>query len=407
MTLTLIRASLEQEAQDNNSSGNATLTALAQTQASERYRLERDAALTALASIPGAPHTAQLTAILLAQPTNAPITLNDTGIEPLVGIALIDMYPSTCAAPPNITLPTPGIAPYSATTIPATNGTITLPDTVPQCCVLGECHACCDDSACRSAIEPPIIFIHGHAFNQGTSAEYSLDAFDLIQRHLESDGWLDTGTIALSDDVHANSWTRAGVPVSTKASYYLDVYAGADNAVLVQTKSESIDTYVLKLNDIIEETRHRTGQDKVIIVAHSMGGLVTRRYLQVFGDEHIARVIMFGTPNHGLEGSIAGYCSLLGEDLECRDMQPDSLFLNKLERSGEPSIPVSVIIGQGCDTDGKDGDGVVTVDSATLPYARNLYFNGTCDGFSTLHTAMLDIERYPEAYAYLLQELRR
>ncbi len=279
ITLALIRASLEQEAQDDNISGNATLTALAQAQASERYRLERDTALTALASIPGAPHTAQLTTILIAQPTNAPIALNDTGIEPLVGIALIDMYPLMCAAPPNITFPTPSITPYSSTPIPVTNGTITLPDTVPQCCVLGECRACCDDSACRGAIEPPIIFIHGHAFNQGTSAEYSLDAFDLIQRHLESDGWLDTGTIALSDEVRANSWTRAGVPISTKASYYLDVYAGADNAVLVQTKSESIDTYVLKLNDIIEETRRRTGQDKVIIVAHSMGSFATQQFL--------------------------------------------------------------------------------------------------------------------------------
>jgi len=404
--LAVIRATAVQDSVERNLTGNATLVAMANGQAQERLRLARNDALAALATTLNAPNTATLIAALSSTPAFAAVTLNSTGIEPLVTIALIDAYPTPCPVLANVTIVRPQITPYTASTITPTPSNLTLPDMIPQCCALGECRACCDTETCRATLQPPVLFIHGHAFNQGTSAQYSLDAFDLMQRRLESDGWLDTGTIVLSETIRDRAWTRASVPISAKASYYLDVYAGPDNAVLVQTKSENIDTYVLKLNDIITETRRRTGQDKVIIVAHSMGGLVTRRYLQVFGDAHIERVVMFGTPNHGIEGSIADYCGLLGEDLECRDMRAGSLFLNKLEQSGDPIIPVSVIIGRGCDTDGADGDGVVTADNAKLPYATLRYINGTCDGFTTLHTAMLDIERYPQAYEYLLEAIQ-
>lgn len=43
----------------------------------------------------------------------------------------------------------------------------------------------------------------------------------------------------------------------------------------------------------------RKPTDKVIVVAHSMGGLVTRAYLEKYGIEDVEMVVMMGTPNHG------------------------------------------------------------------------------------------------------------
>ena len=48
----------------------------------------------------------------------------------------------------------------------------------------------------------------------------------------------------------------------------------------------------------IAEMRERYGVDKVTVVAHSKGGLDTRRYLQ-FGNRDVDRLIMIGTPNAG------------------------------------------------------------------------------------------------------------
>ena len=43
----------------------------------------------------------------------------------------------------------------------------------------------------------------------------------------------------------------------------------------------------------------RTGSDRVIIVAHSMGGLVARAWLRHYGAARVARIITLGTPHHG------------------------------------------------------------------------------------------------------------
>jgi pimeloyl-ACP methyl ester carboxylesterase len=61
----------------------------------------------------------------------------------------------------------------------------------------------------------------------------------------------------------------------------------------------AIDDYVPQLHSAIEELCARTGRRELIIVAHSMGGLVARAYLRAHGSERIARVITLGTPHHG------------------------------------------------------------------------------------------------------------
>ncbi|HZW12715.1 MAG TPA: alpha/beta fold hydrolase [Noviherbaspirillum sp.] len=60
-----------------------------------------------------------------------------------------------------------------------------------------------------------------------------------------------------------------------------------------------IDEYVPIIHEAIERISNETGHDKVILVGHSMGGLVARAYLRVHGSERIAKVITLGTPHHG------------------------------------------------------------------------------------------------------------
>ena len=50
----------------------------------------------------------------------------------------------------------------------------------------------------------------------------------------------------------------------------------------------------------IDEAKEKTGTDTVNIIAHSMGGLVTRAYIQSSGyEKDIGKFAMVGTPNYG------------------------------------------------------------------------------------------------------------
>ena len=144
-----------------------------------------------------------------------------------------------------------------------------------------------------------------------------------------------------------------------------------------------------------------TKKDKIDIITHSMGGLVVRRYMQVFGSDSIGKLILIAAPNNGIKDKEYGYCKLFGETNECEDMHTGSLFLNKLnDIKNQPKMPETyVIIGSGCDMDGSDGDGVVTVENAKLPGYTPIIIKGKCQGSDVLHNKLLDIEKYPEVYS--------
>ncbi|RFP15134.1 alpha/beta fold hydrolase [Duganella sp. BJB488] len=61
----------------------------------------------------------------------------------------------------------------------------------------------------------------------------------------------------------------------------------------------SIDAYVPQVQAAIERLCAETGSKQVIIVGHSMGGLVARAWLRRHGADAVARVITLGTPHHG------------------------------------------------------------------------------------------------------------
>jgi|GEM_PF-1442185 len=279
--------------------------------------------------------------------------------------------------------------------------TINLEEPAPKCPIFNEEKECCLNTTCQNDSRYyPIIFIHGHAFNKEVSTEYSLDAFNQIQNQLVEAGYINAGAISgysFKTDTKG-MWKQIPAPFAFKGSYYYDFFQESNQYSLVQTKSENIDTYAIRLKDMVDWIKYKTGRSKVVIVAHSMGGLVARRYIQVFGSESVSKLLLIGTPNYGVTTEISNYCPVIGEQLECRDLSENSLFLNKLNREALPSIPIYNIVGTGCSLSGKDSDGIVLKEKAELPGVNNYYVNGSCSGTNLLHTEMLNVNSYPKVY---------
>jgi pimeloyl-ACP methyl ester carboxylesterase len=61
----------------------------------------------------------------------------------------------------------------------------------------------------------------------------------------------------------------------------------------------SIEAYLPLVQRTVEAICAQTGSEKLIIVGHSMGGLVARAYLREHGSTRIAQVITLGTPHNG------------------------------------------------------------------------------------------------------------
>jgi triacylglycerol esterase/lipase EstA (alpha/beta hydrolase family) len=60
-----------------------------------------------------------------------------------------------------------------------------------------------------------------------------------------------------------------------------------------------IDGYVPQVQSAVEHLCAQAGAAQVVIVAHSMGGLVARAWMRDHGTARLARLITLGTPHHG------------------------------------------------------------------------------------------------------------
>ena len=135
----------------------------------------------------------------------------------------------------------------------------------------------------------PILLIHGYGCSRG--------AWWWLRQHLEAAGWT-VATISLE-------------PVYT-----------------------SIDNYVDPVARRIDEVLAATGAGQVILVGHSMGGLVSRAYLQRYGAARVARLVTLGTPHHG------SVLARLGFGDNGRQMRPHSAWLQAL---AEPPATVGTV----------------------------------------------------------------
>jgi pimeloyl-ACP methyl ester carboxylesterase len=129
------------------------------------------------------------------------------------------------------------------------------------------------------------------------------------------------------------------------------------------------------------------GAPRVVLVCHSMGGLLARHYLQEHGGLRIARIVTIASPHHGT------VLSRLGVGGHARQMQQGSEFLTGLaaaEASAPPTVPTTSVYSV--------HDNLVTPqDTSRLPWARNVAVAGVG------HVAILSSE---PVFALVLEELR-
>lgn len=129
----------------------------------------------------------------------------------------------------------------------------------------------------------------------------------------------------------------------------------------------SIDDFVPQVQAAVQRLRDATGSEQVIIVGHSMGGLVARAYLRACAlrgePAQVARVITLGTPHHGT--ALAHF----GPGSNAAQMRRDSPWLAALAASeaNTQRMLISSIYSV--------HDNIVAPqDSSALPGARNLVF---------------------------------
>jgi len=85
-----------------------------------------------------------------------------------------------------------------------------------------------------------------------------------------------------------------------------------------------IETFAMQLHARIEAICEATGQKKIILIAHSMGGLVVRKYMLAHGRARVAHLITIGSPHHGTKLAYFG----IGKCAQ--QMRPNSRWLQAL-----------------------------------------------------------------------------
>ncbi|MFH1248878.1 MAG: alpha/beta fold hydrolase [archaeon] len=278
---------------------------------------------------------------------------------------------------------------------------LTLIDPSAKCCVFGQCEKCCINDDCRNEESLfPVIIFHGHAFNKDSPPTFSLDISESIQNSLTKDGYIDAGILLPFSNytgVIKNDLGAARKPVSIRATYYVDF--NSEN-FRVDELNQTIKNYSSRIKEIIDFVRYRTGKSKVNIIAHSMGGLVVRQYLEDYGEKDVNKLITIATPHQGISEKTREICLISGRQRECYEMSEGSDFLKNL--NGIPlknETKIYSIYASGCDTEGKDGDKVVQKDSAILANAINYEMKANCSRiFDVPHLAIMDIAEYPKTY---------
>lgn len=123
-----------------------------------------------------------------------------------------------------------------------------------------------------------------------------------------------------------------------------------------------IDRFADDLHARIEKLIAETGSTRVSLVAHSMGGLVSRAYLRRYGAARVAQLITLGTPHNGTR--IAGF----GLGPNARQMRAGSHWLASL--NAESLSAPTLAVWSAHDTI------VAPQENARLPGAREIAISG-------------------------------
>jgi len=98
----------------------------------------------------------------------------------------------------------------------------------------------------------------------------------------------------------------------------------------------SIETFAPQVAAKIAQIERDTGATQVVVVGHSMGGLVARTYIRRYGGAHVRRLITLGTPHAG-----SRHAWLMSGD-SLAEMRPGSAYLAGLKDrdDNEAGVPI-------------------------------------------------------------------
>ena len=104
-------------------------------------------------------------------------------------------------------------------------------------------------------------------------------------------------------------------------------------AVSLEPPFASIDTLAAQLHRDIEDYLRDSADGRLVLVTHSMGGLVARAYLKQYGAARVAKLITLACPHHGSR------LVYLGPGRNAREMQPGSTWLAALAEAETIPVP--------------------------------------------------------------------
>lgn len=117
---------------------------------------------------------------------------------------------------------------------------------------------------------------------------------------------------------------------SMKSRFVQDGYTEDELFAFEYDSSISNVDVAKRLSRYVDDVRAKTGQDRVDVVTHSMGGLNSRYWLKFLGgDRSVDDWVSLAGPNHGSDAPD------LCPGVPCTELRPDSKFLAKLNRGDE------------------------------------------------------------------------
>lgn len=179
----------------------------------------------------------------------------------------------------------------------------------------------------RARAVPPILLVHGYFSNRGM--------------------WLRFRQRLLAQTATALSRENLGM-----------IYT-----ITLEPPFGAIEVFAEQLHARIEAICAETSQPQLIVIAHSMGGLVTRAYMVGHGPQRIAQFVTLGTPHHGTRTAWLGLGTCV---TQMRWLGPWIAALAEQERVAANAKPPTVSIYSTND------DIVYPPESSQLAWADNM-----------------------------------
>lgn len=250
---------------------------------------------------------------------------------------------------------------------------------------------CCDGGEYRDKEGLyPVIFVHGHTFEGGEGdVQTSLSTFNYMSDYLSKKGYLEKSLLypESSEDLVENSWSYCNKPVVVRVTYYDGLVTGTTH-----NYKDRIADYSPVLKKQIDSILKASNKDKAIIVAHSMGGILSRYYIKYDGGDHkVYKLITLGSPHYGIRQWL-DFWSPFGAK-ESQQMTSDSDFLSSLNLPIDSLVPTYTISGNNNGCTFQDCDGVVYVESSQLKNSKD---SAVFEGGKYEHNEMLQQEDVAE-----------